>query len=57
MAFDSAGVEAGFTTVRDVGAGEFVDVALRDAIASGSGSVVGQRMLATTFEIGATRSI
>jgi len=45
-------VEAGFTTVRDVGAGEFIDVALRDAIASGS--VVGPRMLVATKGIGAT---
>jgi imidazolonepropionase-like amidohydrolase len=45
-------VEAGFTTVRDVGAGDFVDVALRDAIANGS--VVGPRMLVATKGVGAT---
>lgn len=47
-----ATIEAGFTTVRDLGAGDFVDVALRDAIAAGS--VVGPRMLVATKGIGAT---
>lgn len=45
-------IEAGFTTVRDVGAGDFVDVALRDAIAKGS--VIGPRMLVATKGVGAT---
>jgi imidazolonepropionase-like amidohydrolase len=45
-------LEAGFTTVRDVGAPHFVDVALRDAIAKGL--VAGPRMLAATLGIGAT---
>ena len=45
-------LEAGFTTVRDVGAGEFVDVALRKAI--DSGTVVGPRMQVSTMAIGAT---
>ncbi|MDH4270589.1 MAG: hypothetical protein OEW18_01290 [Candidatus Aminicenantes bacterium] len=35
-------LEAGFTTIRDVGAPEFIDVALRKAI--DSGGVVGPRM-------------
>jgi imidazolonepropionase-like amidohydrolase len=45
-------VEAGFTTVRDVGAAEFVDVALRKAI--DAGIVVGPRMQVATLAIGAT---
>jgi imidazolonepropionase-like amidohydrolase len=52
-----ATVEAGFTTVRDlgsrfVGSKEFVDVALRNSI--NKGVVVGPRMLVATFGIGAT---
>ena len=52
-----ATVEAGFTTVRDlgsrfVGSREFVDVALRNSI--NHGVVVGPRMLVATFGIGAT---
>ena len=52
-----ATVEAGFTTVRDVGARTFrshdyVDVSLRDAIAKGI--VVGPRMFVATNGIGAT---
>src|SRR5919197_3576327 len=52
-----ATVEAGFTTVRDVGSRfvgsrEFVDVALRNAI--NQGLVVGPRMLVATKGIGAT---
>ena len=52
-----ATVEAGFTTVRDVGSRfigspEFVDVALRNAI--NKGLVVGPRMLVATYGIGAT---
>jgi len=45
-------LEAGFTTVRDVGAGEYIDVALRDAI--NDGSVVGPRMAVATIPISAT---
>jgi imidazolonepropionase-like amidohydrolase len=45
-------IEAGFTTIRDVGAGDFVDVALRDAIAKGT--VIGPRMLVATKGVGAT---
>jgi imidazolonepropionase-like amidohydrolase len=45
-------VEAGFTTIRDVGAGEFIDVALRNAI--NSGAVVGPRIQAATLTVGAT---
>ena len=52
-----ATVEAGFTTVRDLGSRfggshEFVDVALRNAIAKGI--IVGPRMLVATYGIGAT---
>src|SRR5438046_5959107 len=52
-----ATVEAGFTTVRDlgsrfVGSREFVDVALRNSI--NKGGVVGPRMLVATKGIGAT---
>ena len=50
-------IEAGFTTVRDlgsrfVGSKEFVDVALRNSI--NRGLVVGPRMLVATYGIGAT---
>lgn len=45
-------LEAGFTTVRDVGAPDFIDVALRDAAAKGT--VMGPRMLVATKGIGAT---
>ena len=45
-------LEAGFTTIRDVGAGEFVDIALRKAI--DAGVVVGPRMQAASLAIGAT---
>ena len=50
-------LEAGFTTVRDVGSRfpgskEFVDVALRNAI--NKGIIVGPRMLVATYGIGAT---
>jgi imidazolonepropionase-like amidohydrolase len=56
-AFARATVEAGFTTVRDlgsrfVGSPEFVDVALRNAI--NQGVIVGPRMLVATKGIGAT---
>jgi imidazolonepropionase-like amidohydrolase len=42
---------AGFTTVRDVGAGDFVDVALRNAIRAGT--VPGPRMLVAVHALGA----
>jgi imidazolonepropionase-like amidohydrolase len=45
-------LEAGFTTVRDVGSGEFIDVALRRAI--DSGLAVGPRMQVATLAIGST---
>lgn len=45
-------LEAGFTTVRDVGASEFIDVALRNAI--NRGDVVGPRMQVATLTVGAT---
>ena len=44
-------VMAGFTTVRDVGAGDYIDVGLRNAIASGL--VVGPRMLVSVHALGA----
>ena len=45
-------LDAGFTTIRDVGAGEFVDVALRNAI--NAGAVPGPRMQAATLTVGST---
>src|SRR6058998_2979107 len=56
-AFARATVEAGFTTVRDMGSRfvashEFVDVALRNSI--NKGLIVGPRMLVATKGIGAT---
>src|SRR4051794_3718079 len=45
-------LEAGFTTVRDVGASEFIDVALRNAI--DRGDVVGPRMRVATLAVGST---
>jgi imidazolonepropionase-like amidohydrolase len=55
--FAGATIEAGFTTVRDlgsrfVGSREFVDVALRNSI--NKGVIVGPRMLVATKGIGAT---
>jgi imidazolonepropionase-like amidohydrolase len=55
--FARATVEAGFTTVRDLGSRfvashEFVDVALRNSI--NKGLIVGPRMLVATKGIGAT---
>jgi imidazolonepropionase-like amidohydrolase len=44
-------VMAGFTTVRDVGAGDFVDVGLRNAI--NAGVVPGPRMLVAVNSLGA----
>ena len=43
---------AGFTTVRDVGSNDYLDVGLRNAI--NSGAIVGPRMLVTVHAIGAT---
>jgi imidazolonepropionase-like amidohydrolase len=43
---------AGFTTVRDVGSGEFVDVGLRNAI--NAGVVPGPRMLVAVHALGST---
>src|SRR5438105_5269038 len=45
-------IEAGFTTVRNVGASDYVDVGLRNAI--NSGWVVGPRMLVSVYAISAT---
>ena len=45
-------LEAGFTTIRDVGASEYVDIALRKAI--DAGVVTGPRMQVATLAIGAT---
>jgi imidazolonepropionase-like amidohydrolase len=45
-------LEAGFTTIRDVGAPEFVDIALRNAI--NRGAIPGPRIIAATLSIGAT---
>jgi imidazolonepropionase-like amidohydrolase len=45
-------LEAGFTTVRDVGAGEFIDVALKKAI--DEGLLPGPRMQVATLAVGAT---
>lgn len=50
--YAKATLEAGFTTVRDVGAKHFVDVGLRNVIAQGV--VPGPRMLIATRGIGAT---
>jgi imidazolonepropionase-like amidohydrolase len=43
---------AGFTTVRDVGSSDYLDVGLRNAIRNGE--VVGPRMLVSTYAIGST---
>ena len=45
-------LEAGFTTVRDVGAAEYIDVALRNAISEGV--VPGPRMAVATLALSAT---
>jgi len=45
-------LEAGFTTVRNVGADDYVDVGLRNAIAAGT--IVGPRMLVAVHAIGST---
>ena len=43
---------AGFTTVRDVGSSDFIDVGLRNAVASGK--IIGPRMLVSVKAISAT---
>ena len=43
---------AGFTTVRDVGAGDYIDVGLRNAI--DAGKIPGPRMLVAVNALGAT---
>ena len=45
-------LDAGFTTIRDVGAGEFIDVALRNAI--DRGEIAGPRMQSATLTVGST---
>ena len=45
-------LEAGFTTIRDVGSREFIDVALRNAI--DHGDVPGPRIQAATLAVGST---
>jgi imidazolonepropionase-like amidohydrolase len=45
-------IDAGFTTVRNVGAGDYIDVALRNAI--NNGWTVGPRMLVAVHAISAT---
>ncbi len=45
-------LDAGFTTVRDVGAGEFVDIALRNAI--NAGTVAGPRIFCAGLSLGST---
>ena len=45
-------LEAGFTTVRDVGAGEYLDVALRNAI--NAGELPGPRMFVATMGLSST---
>jgi imidazolonepropionase-like amidohydrolase len=45
-------VEAGFTTVRDLGSHDFIDVSLRNAIARGL--LPGPRMLVSVYSLGAT---
>ncbi|MEO6316632.1 MAG: amidohydrolase family protein [Chitinophagaceae bacterium] len=47
-------LDAGFTTIRDVGSQAFLDVSLRNAI--NSGDIPGPRMLCATLFIGATGS-
>jgi imidazolonepropionase-like amidohydrolase len=51
-AFARRTLEAGFTTIRDVGAPEYVDVALRNAIERGE--VAGPRMAVATLAVSAT---
>jgi imidazolonepropionase-like amidohydrolase len=47
-----ATLEAGFTTCRDVGGGELVDVSLRDAI--GAGEIPGPRLQVATWSLSMT---
>jgi len=47
-------LDAGFTTIRDVGSSGFVDVALRNAI--NAGKIPGPRMQCATYYIGSTGS-
>src|SRR5262245_11061636 len=49
--FAKRALMAGFTTVRDVGSSDYIDVGLRNAIASGS--IVGPRMLVAVHALGA----
>ena len=46
---------AGFTTVRDVGAADYIDVGLRNAIANGV--VAGPRMLVSVHALGSRRPL
>ena len=50
--FAKATLEAGFTTVRDLGSVDYISLGLRNAIAAGM--VPGPRMLVANFAIGAT---
>ena len=45
-------IDAGVTTVRDLGSGEYIDISLRNAIAAGY--IVGPRMLVAVHSISAT---
>ena len=45
-------LDAGFTTVRNVGAGDYIDIALRNAI--NRGQIEGPRILAATVALGST---
>ena len=45
-------LEAGFTTIRDVGAGELIDIAMRNAI--NRGEIAGPRMQVATLAVSAT---
>lgn len=45
-------LEAGFTTIRNLGSHDYIDVALRNAI--DRGAIVGPRILAATLPLGAT---
>lgn len=47
-------LEAGFTSCRDVGAPEFIDIALRNAI--NDGKIIGPRLQVATMPIGSTGS-
>jgi len=50
--YAKATLEAGFTTIRDLGASDFVDVALRNAI--NRGDIPGPRIQAATMPVSAT---